>query len=1031
MGRATNRLSMRCLLLGAMSLLGVAGLHAQSIQFGTLTGTVQSPDGAVLPDAQVVVQSDALVSGARTTATSRKGHFIFPSLPPGRYQLTVTAPGFKTHSQSGLSVSVASTTTVDVRMEIGAHEETVIVVAQSALIDARDSTIDTKFDAELLQKLPTGRNAFTDLALTAPGLSDVGADMAWLPSPSAYGGATNENLFLINGVNATNPRGSSWGSLVNVNYNTVEEVRVVALGTKAEYGSFSGVAVDVTTKSGSNTYHGDLGLYSQIGDAANNAPAGGDFGEDWLSAEPGDDLVTKPDKDYELNATFGGPLIKDKVWFYAGYAHSLRDTDTPIFVPLKQYRGDLFDLKVTAEPTSRHRAWIAYHFEKNRYGNESWGDTWDDTMVYDQNRNNHTLSAQWQFFWSGHTLLSAKYLGFQTDDEPTISGDVKNGGYVNWWKWDSYGVGGAFPYVEAQKSERHTVQADVSHHADDFLGQHELKFGVQYTLGEGNWMGGYFQGYANFAYPLRYSRSVEYQQGQYGDTGFQIYVRQQHLNPFLTVRQSDSYGGFLDDQWTIGNRLTLNVGLRYDRMTANYGEGALYQMPTTPAEINDPPPQIGTRRGTGNVFDFKTFSPRLGLAYQLTSDRKTLLRLNYGRYYAPISVENLRRFGPDMPAMRNVQLYYSVPFDVADADGDGEISNSELRESVRQLPSLTPYRSEELGAVDTSWELKVAGGTKSPYTDQLTAGVARELFKDLSLEATYIYKRSGDFLVDWPINRVTQQEWRYDKVPYTTSKGQQVEVYSIALEDYDGNGTTNFDDVLWVLRHTDHEVRNLPTVDGKKPQRTYQGLQLVFDKRYAHGWRLTGSFLYSKSNGVAPRTTSQDWFIDGPMIMDTSFVSSLNQLVNNMDGPMPMMPKYEVKLAGHVTVPRVKVDLGLRYRFHSGRPVWPLDVVPSYQSWDSGFQEGFIISTGGETAGNIVASDPDEPDYLPSQHIFDVGLGRDFQLGKAGRVGVNLDVLNLLNEDTVNKSGFRPGDYGRVYSLVSPRVARLSLKYSF
>ena len=84
-----------------------------------------------------------------------------------------------------------------------------------------------------------------DLALTAPGMSNAGADGSWLPSPSAYGSATNENIFLVNGVNTTNPRGASWGSLVKVNYDTVQEVQVKSLGSQAEYGSFSGAAVDV------------------------------------------------------------------------------------------------------------------------------------------------------------------------------------------------------------------------------------------------------------------------------------------------------------------------------------------------------------------------------------------------------------------------------------------------------------------------------------------------------------------------------------------------------------------------------------------------------------------------------------------------------------------------------------------------------------------------------------------------------------------------------------------------------------------
>jgi hypothetical protein len=152
---------------------------------------------------------------------------------------------------------------------------------------------------------------------------------------------------------------------------------------------------------------------------------------------------------------------------------------------------------------------------------------------------------------SGRTVVTAKYLGFWNDDKPSIPDDAPaNPGYINWWKWGTFGVAGNFPYVEAQKSSRNTVQVDISHYAEDFLGEHDIKFGVQYTMGRGNWMGGYFQGYANFAYPAPWTNNINYLKSWYGATGLIFYNRQTWLNPFLTVRTSDQQGGFLDDQWT-------------------------------------------------------------------------------------------------------------------------------------------------------------------------------------------------------------------------------------------------------------------------------------------------------------------------------------------------------------------------------------------------------------------------------------------------------------------------------------------------
>ena len=107
---------------------------------------------------------------------------------------------------------------------------------------------------------------------------------------------------------------------------------------------------------------------------------------------------------------------------------------------------------------------------------------------------------------TGTTAASAKFLGFWKDDEPYLPDDrPDHPGFINWWKWAEYGINGAFPYVDTQKANRQTIQADLSHYTERFLGQHDMKFGVQYTKGRGNRQEGYFQNYVNFLYPYRWT----------------------------------------------------------------------------------------------------------------------------------------------------------------------------------------------------------------------------------------------------------------------------------------------------------------------------------------------------------------------------------------------------------------------------------------------------------------------------------------------------------------------------------------------
>lgn len=1031
MPRARRRYVLPLLTVGALAGLAGDAARGQTVQFGKVTGTVLTPAGEAVPGADLTLSGDALVSGRRATVSSAEGRYYFLNLPIGVYSLTASMDGFKTYTQDTLVISAGAAVTLDVPLELGAVEETITVHA-APVFDTKAAAVATSFGDEILDKVPTSRDAFYDLAVTAPGMSPVGANGSWLPSPSAYGSATNENIFLVNGVNTTNPRGSSWGSLVNVNYNTVEEVRVISLGPKAEYGSFSGAAIDVLTKSGGNQFHGTLSYYSLVGSDDNQPSGNENFGPDFLHAPEGEELVTRPEDAWEANATAGGPILRDRLWFYGGFARYRSKTDTPIFEPLATWDNDLYDLKLTYEPTPNLFVSGAYHFEDNASGNNSWSTIWDPTMVYDQSAENDTFSFLGQWLATERTVVSAKYLGFETNQEPTIPADGPDRpGYINWWKWGQFGVAGAFPYVEAQKSKRDTIQADLSHYAEDFLGEHDMKFGVQYTQAEGNWQGGYFHGYANFAYPEPWVYSVQYLRDWYGDTGLRFYVNQVHFNPFLTVRESDSTGVFVDDQWSINDRLTVNLGLRYDEMTAGYGEGAVYELPEDPADINDPV-TIRSRTGTGDVFDFRTWSPRIGAAYSLTEDGRTILRASAGRYYAPISVENLRRFGPDMPASHTFVLHYSVPFEISDADGDGTISYDDMVTAVRELPNLTPTSIQDMGITDPSWQLQVDSGLEDTHTDQLTLSLGRELVPNLAVEATYVYKKTSDIMVNWPINRATQQDWEWQQVPFTTSEGRTFDVYSIALRDYNGDGLTDIEDARWVTENQDWEVRNLGgSIPGLEGDREYHGLQLVVEKRLADRWQLAGSFLYSDGQGVAPRTTDQNWYIEGPMIMDTPFVASPNQLVNNLNGELPMLPEYALKLAGSYAIPKVEVDLGFRVRYNSGRPLWPVEVVPQFAAW-MGSLDGVILSTGGETGGAIVAVDSGEADHLPDSTIVDLSLRRDFRLGRESlSFGVHFDALNVLNEDAVNLAGFRRADYGRVYSLENPRSYRLGVRFDF
>ena len=1035
-------LVMLCLAVG-LAFFNVTAVRAQSILDGKLTGTITEASGDPLPGVNVEITSPALISGKRATVTSARGTYVFLNLPVGVYKIAATLPGFKTTIQDKVGISAGGSLQVNLTMEAGAIEEQITVLAASPVIDVKSSAIDSKLENQMISRLPTSRDAFYDLSLTTPGMFDHGSNAGWLPSPTAYSGSSNENVFLINGVNTTNPRGSSFGSLVKVNYNAVEEVRVVALGSKAEYGSFSGAAIDVLTKSGSNSFHGNAGVfYNPVKWSRSNQPAdSATYGTDWLwvakSGSPANNLYGAPtagDRDYELNATLGGPIIKDKIWFYGGVDYYNAVTHRARWSIPVPSNATYYDLKVSAEPFASHRAWISYHHENNDYSGGSWGSEpqWDVTATYGVASKNDTISGQWQWLPSSTTIFTGKYLGFWTNDVPHVPSDAPaNPCYINWWKWASYGINGAFPYIEGWKSMRQTIQADVSHYAEDFLGEHDIKFGAQFTKGRSNTLNGYFQGYANFLYPYRWTQYVSQMQSWYGDTGLIFYNLHDAVNPFLTVATSDSLAFFFDDQWNPTKRLTVNLGLRYDRMTTKYGHGFEYAALTSPKDIANPT-VIRTRADTPNIFDFRTWSPRLGLTYQLTKDAKTVARVSYGRYYLPITVEYLRRYGPDAPLVTRTWQWYNVPWAQADLNDDGFIDTNETRAAARVVGSLDPYLETLDPSADRfSWRLNTDPNLKDQFTDQFTVSLEREVVKDFSVSGTFILKHSARLFANIPVMRTgvtalglsAGDEWPYERIPFTTLEGQTVSLYSIEWLDYDQNGVVDGNDVRWVGDNSDYRVVNMPAFDGVKPKRDFQGYQLVFNKRYSNRWQMLGSFLYTHSEGMANRIYSQDMNFEGPMVTDNNWMSTLNYTINNMTGPLPFTPKFEFKISGSYTVPVVELDLGARFRMHTGRPAWQLEGIPEHSQW--GNPPGGVIGAG---TGTIVSSRT--PFYYPSQSILDFRIEKAIKIARYGAVHLVLDVFNVFNSDTPNSIDYQ-WEFGKVGGILSPRAFRLSFLYQF
>ena len=241
----------------------------------------------------------------------------------------------------------------------------------------------------------------------------------------------------------------------------------------------------------------------------------------------------------------------------------------------------------------------------------------------------------------------------------------------------------------------------------------------------------------------------------------------------------------------------------------------------------------------------------------------------------------------------------------------------------------------------------MADSVKDQYTDELTLNVEREVAKNLSISATYISSTRATCSPMCPINRVTGQEWEYERIPFETSSGQQVMLYSVVEKDYNGDGVIDSDDIAWIGDNTTSRVQNL--ADLRRHQAaaaTTRGCSSCCNKRYSDRWQALASFLYSNSTGIGRRSLRQDVNVEGPMFWDDNWMSSLNQTINNLEGPLPFTPKYEFKLSGSYMIPEGGASILVAGCGRTaGRPLWQLETYPQHTQF--GDPPGGVIDPGG------------------------------------------------------------------------------------
>ena len=925
---------MRRILTASLLLSAIAlPLAAQSLT-GTIAGTIKDEQGGVLPGVTVTLTGK---TGSRDETTDPEGTYRFAALDPGTYSVTATLTGFRPKRQDNVVVSMSRVAEIDMALSVGGVTESVDVVGDSPVVDPTSSATDNTLSQEMLYNLPIRpTNAATDMLNFLPGINNG----------SAYGGNSDyANGLLIDGVDTRDPEaGSSW---VFFNYNLMEEVDVKGIGADAEYGSYTGAVVNTITKSGGNRYAGLFDAYWTKASFSSENVSAADIKLNPSLAESA--IVVKR---LDLTGMLSGPIIEDKLFFFvAGQRFEQKDNPSG---PLTLHHevSPRFNTKLTWQPGPNDN--VSFNFQWDYY-NQTGRCTVSDALCTDTPTANMTVNQdspeavwglQWRHLFGTRTFAEVKYTGwwgyFYLDPALNEPGhyDATTGAYS----------GGGYYYYYADRG-RNQVNASVSHYAEEF-GKHDLKFGLEIERSKVHSRYGFPQGIYYYDY------SGYYPAGQYVayTYGYDADARNQRESLFA------------QDAWKPTERLTINAGVRVDFLRGR-----------SPALDK-------------TVYSNTNWAPRIGFAYDLTGDGKTVLKGHYGQYYEAIVSDQYAR---GMPGWQDYATY------VYDPAGSlcGPKGNCFTEQSRLLFPVYT-----------------IDPNMKHPRVDEWTAGLERELVKDVRLEVTGIWRH------DKNIQGSVYPDARWE--PTTVDNGlagQPLTVYNWA--NIDASQTTP------LLTNPDGFVYRDPGGDAlgtARAERNYTGFMAVLDKRFSNRWQGRISYVWSRVDGTINNTGANTYG------QSTFFETPTNALVNAYGHP-DYDRTHEVKLYGTWQIPKIELGLNAYYRFLSGA-VWT-----PYER----FSSKLINWPGFASGGRQPFLEPRGDRRLPNESYLDLRIEKIFKLGAGtDRLSVYADIQNVFNEGTiidvqrrypnVSIAGYEtPVDFGSPTEIADPRKFILGARWSF
>ena len=927
----------------ALALLGACAPAAAQEQRGSIEGIVRDSSGGVLPGVTIEARSPSM-AGVQTTVTDTNGLYRFPALPPGRYEVNATLQGFQATKSSDVRLELGQVLKVDLAMAVGGVSENVKVTAESPLIDVKQNVAGANVQAEIIERIPKGRD-FAGVVTSAPGITSEARNRGI----QIDGASGADNRFLIDGVDTTNLLNGTSGKTLPVDF--VDTVQAKASGYAAEYRASLGGVISAVTKSGGNRYHGSGGIYF----TADNLQ--GDVRQT-LRLNPSNqnlaEYVTTPVDDYRTTEPIfdiGGPIAKDRVWFFVGYNPSWTERTRTVRFGATGPTGTfsqkpiakIVHYNVTGQITRNLRGRFAASNQRDKGGyalpNSGPGGVSTSNAalfpsVIRRDSSNDSYSGVLDWVVNNRTYVNVTTTRFKVNqhDVGTFSTALRHTFQASNFQFAEIPASlqkvsgfadnpSSSQFVRGGLS-RFNFNADVTRYAN-WRGQHTIKGGFQVERIVDDTLSGEqaatVQLFWDQSYALNDGRRIR------GTYGYYNVVR------FVTIGdiESNNVGLFAQDSWTLNRKLTLNLGLR--------------------SEKEDVPSYRPDNPGVHFTFGDK-IAPRVGFAYDVHGDSQWKVYGSWGVFYDLMKLTVGRvMFGGDI-WMNN---YYTLDtFNWPSIScGDGAPGSGCPGTFITQFDFRPVANNPTHDLVDP--DLKPA------RSQELTFGIDHELTKTMSVGMRYAHK-----WVDYAIEAVCN---------FTPSGEEDCGVNN------PGFGS---------------ELGTYPLGRNNPPQpaavRDYDGIEFRLRKRLANRWSADVSYLFSNLRGNWSGIASSDEAVGS---LQPNSGRSFNLLY------------YAYDTRGNVTVGPQGTDRPHQFKLQGTYDLPWGTLVGVNAIVESGIPRSTVM-----TQKNIAFFPYGRGDLgrTPTYSQVDLLVQQEVRLPRNLRMTVGLNAINLFDKNTITRYNTTP-----------------------